>query len=268
MKNRLCIFCKFFKFGTGFEKISIDIENINCKIAEWFLDQYTKINVDMFRDIMKKASSCKYYKCHTHKTKIICGFPGVGKTHFYKNYNKLDIKDSDSSKFSHIDGKKNSQFPENYINHIERTKDAHDYILVSTHPEVIQELLDRELDPILVYPKRESKEKYLKLYKERGSSKEFIEKINKEFFLNHINHIFFFHLTSTLDVRNLKRKIKEKYNDIVKVKTIFIDSDVSRNCNIFNYNFDYVIDSDNIRNINKLDGESIQLLNYMLFDRF
>ena len=47
------------------------------------------------------------------KTKLVLGFPGVGKTMYYmKKKGKVDVLDSDSSTFP------KECFPSNYIEHI------------------------------------------------------------------------------------------------------------------------------------------------------
>ena len=56
------------------------------------------------------------------RTKIVSAFPGMGKTTYHKNNPKTTL-DSDSSGFSWVineSGEKvrNSEFPQNYINHI------------------------------------------------------------------------------------------------------------------------------------------------------
>ncbi len=103
---------------------------------------------------------------------IIAGFPGAGKTYFYENTPKK-VLDSDSSKFD------KSNFPNNYIENIKMNIENFDIILVSTHKEVRDALVKNKLPFYLVYPELTSKDEFLKKYKERGNSKEFIKKIDK-----------------------------------------------------------------------------------------
>lgn len=79
-------------------------------------------------------------------TKIIAGFPGVGKSTLFNN--GLNCTDSDSSKFP------KDAFPRNYIEHIKSLleKKEHDYIFVSTHETVRHALLAARLNFMLVYP--------------------------------------------------------------------------------------------------------------------
>ena len=108
---------------------------------------------------------------------IISAFPGTGKTYFYKKYRKkLKVSDSDSSKFS------KDKFPENYIKHIKRIKDKYDVIFVSSHKEVRDELLKNKIDFYVVIPSVSLRDEYIKRFEERGSPKEFIELISKNWF--------------------------------------------------------------------------------------
>ena len=120
--------------------------------------------------------------------KIICGFPGIGKSYlvnkslsdeFFKKheFNNKTVSDSDSSSFSWIKtGVRNPEFPQNYINAIkERTEDI---ILVSSHKIVRDALLESGIKFIVVYPEIKSKVAYLKRYRRRGSSDEFISLMN------------------------------------------------------------------------------------------
>ena len=113
---------------------------------------------------------------NTKNTKIVAGFPGVGKTFFAAN-SSLDVADSDNSLFS-----KSEDFPENYIEHIKSLMGKKDVIMVSTHKEVRQALVDHGLPFILVYPTRDQKEAYLSRFRERGCSEQFIELLGNNFY--------------------------------------------------------------------------------------
>lgn len=112
------------------------------------------------------------------RTRIISAFPGTGKTTFYEKYKDITL-DSDSSNFSWVtqEGKKirNPDFPQNYINHIKDNIGKYRFILVSSHKEVRDALIDNCLFFYLAYPALEHKNDYLKRYKERGSSEAFIQ---------------------------------------------------------------------------------------------
>lgn len=106
-------------------------------------------------------------------TKVICGFPGVGKSTLFNS--GIKCTDSDSSKFD------KDLFPGNYVDHIQALLDKGevDYIFVSTHAVVRRELMKRGIPYTLVYPNIQLKEEYLERYRERGSPEAFISLMDK-----------------------------------------------------------------------------------------
>ena len=118
------------------------------------------------------------------RTMIISAFPGTGKTEFFKK-NKGRVLDSDSSEFSWIekDGEKvrNPDFPINYLEHIVNNVGFYDYILVSSHKEVRDLLLNNCIFFHLIFPPASKKEEYIERYRQRGSSESFIELLSNNF---------------------------------------------------------------------------------------
>ena len=108
-------------------------------------------------------------------TKLYAAFPGCGKSHYYRN-SELDVLDSDSSTFD------KSKFPENYIEHIKNNMGKVDVIMISSHKEVRDALVDNELPFTLVYPDKDLKGDYVARYKERGSPEKFVELISKNWY--------------------------------------------------------------------------------------
>lgn len=120
------------------------------------------------------------------QTRIIAAFPGSGKSYYHKMHPETTL-DSDSSGFSWLysggekvlgkDGKpvRNPNFPENYIRHIKENIGKYEYIFVSTHKEVRDALKKECIFFYLAFPGFGPIETYIKRYKERGSSSEFIE---------------------------------------------------------------------------------------------
>lgn len=108
-------------------------------------------------------------------TKIISGFPGIGKSYLTQT-SDLVVSDSDSSKFD------KQYFPENYIDHISLITKAgnYDYVLVSSHKEV-RELLAKDHKYFLVYPDASLKEEYMERYRRRGSPQPFLDLMDKNF---------------------------------------------------------------------------------------
>ena len=102
---------------------------------------------------------------------VISGFPGVGKTSAYELLKSRGVKvlDSDSSTFD------KANFPENYLDHIE-ARIAEGYtLLVSSHDTVRRGLEGRDIRHIVVYPRDEVKDEYMRRYRERGSPDGFLE---------------------------------------------------------------------------------------------
>ena len=118
--------------------------------------------------------------------KFISGFPGIGKTMYKEKYagkkRNYDFKvsDSDSSKFSWMrEWIRDYRFPQNYIDHLLKIEEDYDYVFVSSHKEVRQALVDNGIFFVLVIPHLSLKQEYLKRYKKRGSSPEFIDMMDK-----------------------------------------------------------------------------------------
>ena len=133
---------------------------------------------------------------------IIFGFPGIGKSYAFDHQEELGLylQDSDSSHFHWVyegegfnnpvldeNGNKipHPAWPANYAQYIELTgreqNNKPDYILVSTHEEVMKVIGDLKFRSITVVPDTspETKEHFLNLYKERGNTQEFIDMMDK-----------------------------------------------------------------------------------------
>lgn len=110
------------------------------------------------------------------KAVIISGFPGVGKSTAYTLLNKkLTVLDSDSSTFD------KTNFPLNYVKHIKENINKADIIFVSSHESVRNALVDEDIHFTLYYPSKKRKKEFLKLYKERGNTDNFITYVNNNF---------------------------------------------------------------------------------------
>lgn len=109
-------------------------------------------------------------------TKIISGFPGVGKSHLGKRLdNEVKVLDLESSDF------KGENRWEDYKNGIKNQVGKVDVLFVSSHKETRKILSELGLNFYLVYPDRSLKDEYLRRYAERGSTEEFIEMMDKNF---------------------------------------------------------------------------------------
>lgn len=92
------------------------------------------------------------------RTLIVSAFPACGKTYLYNNQKNLvfnfngekicySFLDSDSSKFIKYDG-----WEKEYADHIEKNIGSVDFIFVSQHDLILQELKDRQIPFITVAP--------------------------------------------------------------------------------------------------------------------
>lgn len=109
-------------------------------------------------------------------TKVVAGFPGIGKSTLFKENSDLIILDSDSSEFSWKEkGVRHPDFPQNYIDHILDNMGQADIILVSSHDIVRKALKENKINYTLVYPALTCYSEYMDRYKKRGSDEKFIE---------------------------------------------------------------------------------------------
>lgn len=98
---------------------------------------------------------------------IICGFPGVGKSHAARLYG---LQDSDSSTFK-------DDWPNAYLDHLEAQSGI---VLASTHEEVRQGLHERGLPFWIVFPAHASLFEYRRRFQARGDSEEFRKLLTAE----------------------------------------------------------------------------------------
>lgn len=105
------------------------------------------------------------------KAILYSAFPGTGKTHLFQNQSDLKVLDSDSSKFD------KSEFPGNYIKHIQNHLGKADVICISSHKEVRDALVAQNMIFSLVYPHVRLKDEYLQRFRGRGDVDGFIKLI-------------------------------------------------------------------------------------------
>jgi hypothetical protein len=103
------------------------------------------------------------------ETLVVSAFPGCGKSHLFRNKGEKKILDSDSSTFD------KSHFPQNYIEHIKSNIGEVDIILVSSHKEVRDALVNESINFTLVYPRKDIKDEYIQRYIDRGNDGKFVE---------------------------------------------------------------------------------------------
>ncbi len=108
-------------------------------------------------------------------TKIICVFPGCGKTYLANNENNKIILDLDKDQKTFL----KRDFPNYYIEYVKDNIGKVDIILVSSHKEIRETLTNENINFSLVYPNRFLKNDFIKRYSERGSTQLFVNIMDK-----------------------------------------------------------------------------------------
>ena len=112
---------------------------------------------------------------------IICGFPGIGKSH-YCGLHPGEASDSDSSLFSWSSpGVRHPDFPGNYVSHILEAARSHRYVFVSSHKAVRDALLGLGILFYVVYPDKSCKGLFMERYARRGSDAKFLSLMDSNF---------------------------------------------------------------------------------------
>ena len=133
-------------------------------------------------DKIKRLMLTKGWKCEgSVPTRIVLGFPGVGKTFIKEKYKGTSMKvlDSDSSGFD------KASFPDNYIEYFKSCIGKFDLILISTHEEVRNaiaksDIMDRAVVSIC-YPSIELKEAWIQRLANRGNGEQFLSLIRNNY---------------------------------------------------------------------------------------
>ncbi len=126
---------------------------------------------------------------------IICGFAGIGKTSIktaVPSYQKMSLYDLQSHAFV-----KDAGWQKMYVDCAIALADKYDYVFLSTHDQVIDELIKRNEKFYIVYPFRHCKDEYVERFKKRGNDDAYIKRfmnrwdlfLNKIEGLMHVNKI-------------------------------------------------------------------------------
>lgn len=124
-------------------------------------------------------------------------FAGIGKTTLEQSPKGGLFKDLESSDYQwiydadaptdaegrkgNIERTKNPDFPQNYVDAIEHEHKYGYHVLISSQPEVLEEIKKRNLPLTTVLPQPSLKDEYIERYKERGNPEGFIELMDKMF---------------------------------------------------------------------------------------
>lgn len=138
--------------------------------------------LEFILDKDENEADCSERRRNMKAHKVICGFSGVGKsTAEQKNRSIYDLESSGWSwDFKHDPPTRKPDFPANYIDNLERMMEdlPCSAFLLSCHAEVRRELQNRGIPYIIVMPRPQLKNEYLKRWLRRGSDMEFIEHMN------------------------------------------------------------------------------------------
>ena len=112
---------------------------------------------------------------------VIAAFPCMGKSTYCsdKAKNSLDLESSLYSRTQ--DGKRNEEFPGNYINMVKwhLVNMNWKYIFVASHQVTREALKADNIKFYSIYPSADRKEEIIKLCRERGNHEEFITKLTE-----------------------------------------------------------------------------------------
>lgn len=120
---------------------------------------------------------------------IISGFAGIGKTGFRERvsfFDHITYYDLSSSYF-----RKDENWQKVYVDLAEALTEKYDYVFVSTHDVVIKELIARNDNFYIVYPKSYCKDEYRYRFMKRGNSQEYIDRFMKSWdkFIEQIDNV-------------------------------------------------------------------------------
>ena len=129
---------------------------------------------------------------------VIVAFPGCGKTHAKKMLGDKIIdhdtapdsweKDENGNLKLDENGKKirKPDYFQNYAKEVNQLRFQYDYVCVTSHQEVRDELNKQNIPYVVIYPPRDMKDEMIQRYIDRGSPDSFVKTMsnNFEMFLN------------------------------------------------------------------------------------
>ena len=105
---------------------------------------------------------------------VVSGFAGIGKSGLKENvpyYKSLKTYDLSSSYF-----RKNLGWERIYCDIVESMRNEYDFVFISTHDVVIEEMKKRNIDFYIVYPRKHCRDEYRERFIKRGNTREYVDK--------------------------------------------------------------------------------------------
>ena len=129
-----------------------------------------------FRKNGKSRIGAEYliHQQNLSKTMIISAFCGTGKTHLCKILREQAIEIECWT----YQGRKDI-FPDNIIKDIKAKVGKVKYIFISSNPVVIDRLVKEGINIYIYYPEQGLKDEYINRYKNRGSSDDFVDMLDR-----------------------------------------------------------------------------------------
>lgn len=189
---KLCETCAHYRECGTRLVVNVMENDIQCKAYKEKVGKEPKTYRDKKDGCQKKQEKEKKYR-----NLIICGFPGVGKStaaelcrsaldlestpfHFVSDQADYFTENSTAPYFTQMNAKENPNWVSDYVDEIEKAANdpQYNFILVSTHKKVREEMQYRGIPYIIVTPLIKLKDEYLAKYVRRGDSYKFIEALH------------------------------------------------------------------------------------------
>lgn len=107
---------------------------------------------------------------------VVMGFPGSGKTHFFKEALVSNLRVVDCDMVMDPKDKQGSDYVKLTL---DAMKNGVDVMLLISHPWIRKALEEANIMYVLSYPNHGDKNEYMRRYRERGSSDEFITRLDE-----------------------------------------------------------------------------------------
>lgn len=118
-------------------------------------------------------------------TRIISGFPGIGKSFFRTKYQDYLVYDAETTsylwKMSDSGKQKNQDFPNNFIKHLKSLIGIYDFIFIRYDKDIQDALITANIPYGIIYPNKSLKSEFIRRYNARKASQLTIDLLNDNF---------------------------------------------------------------------------------------